>query len=79
MIGFSIALYIICSIAFFTPLFGAMLDTRGLEFVNPKYLYNRLYVNWFGAIMLSIIFFALTAPMAIWYWVYKLFTVGRRF
>lgn len=78
MIGISIVLYILFSIALFTPLFGSMLDTRGLEFVNPKYLYSQLCVNWFGAIMLSIVFLVLTAPMTIWYWVYKLFTVERR-
>ena len=77
MIGLSITLYIGFSIIVFIPLFCIMLDICGLEFVNPKYLYSRLRVNWFGAIMLSIIFLALTAPVTIWYWIYKLFTVGR--
>lgn len=78
MIELIIVLYISLSIILFIPLFIIMLATSGLEFVNPKYLYNRLRVNWFGAIMLSIIFFALTAPITIWYWFYKLFTAGRR-
>ena len=64
------------SLAF--ALIAQSLNHVSLEFVNPIWLYNRLFINWFGAVSLSIIFFVLTAPVTIWYWIYKLFTVGRK-
>lgn len=78
MVVLSIVLYIIFLSTVMIALPFVVAFGCGLAFVNPKYLYSRFRVNWFGAIMLSIIFLALTAPVTIWYWVYKLFTVGRR-
>lgn len=50
----------------------------GWEFVNPKIIYQRIQVNWFGAVMLSL-FFNLLCPIgAVCYWFYKLCTIGRR-
>lgn len=54
------------------------LEAEGFEFVNPIYLYNQIRVNWFGAILLALIWNILFAPYAIFYWLYKLCTVGRR-
>lgn len=54
------------------------IEAEGFEFVNPIYLYNQIKVNWFGAILLTLIWNMLFAPCAICYWFYKLCTVGRR-
>lgn len=53
------------------------IDSDGIEFVNPVFLYKRYKVNWFGAFFLAIIFNLLIFPFAIIYWIYKLCTVGR--
>lgn len=53
-------------------------DNIGLSFFNPKVLYECWQVNWFGAYFLGILFSVLFAPLSIWYWLYKLCTVGRK-
>ena len=53
-------------------------DEIGLAFMNPNVLYNTGKVNWFGAYFLAIIFSIIFLPVAIVYWFYKLYTVGRR-
>lgn len=53
-------------------------NADGWEFVNPKIIYERVQVNWFGAIILSLFFNALCPIVSICYWFYKLCTVGRR-
>lgn len=50
----------------------------GLSFLNPKVLYEAVKVNWFGAYFLGILFNLIFAPFAVFYWIYKLCTVGRR-
>ena len=51
----------------------------GWELCNPYYLYKyHESVNWFGAIMLSLLYTALCPVGALCYWFYKLCTVGRR-
>lgn len=53
--------------------------TNGWELCNPYWVYKYHYgVNWFGAIMLSLLFTVLFPFGAICYWFYKLCTVGRR-
>ena len=47
------------------------------SFVNPIVIYNNIKVNWFGAFVLAVIFNILLPIIAIPYWIYKLFTVGR--
>ena len=53
-------------------------NADGWEFVNPKIIYERVQVNWFGAIILSLFFNALCPIVSICYWFYKLCTVGKR-
>lgn len=53
------------------------IDSDGFEFVNPVFLHKRIRVNWFGAVLLAIIFNILVLPYAVFYWIYKLCTVGR--
>ena len=48
------------------------------ENLNPKYIYERFCVNWFGAIFLTLIVNLLCPIVSIIYWFYKLCTVGRR-
>ena len=62
---------------FFVAAIGDSLKAKGLEFVNPVWLYKRFRVNWFGAFFLALLFSLLTVPYAICYWFYKLCTVGR--
>ena len=53
-------------------------ENIGLAFFNPNVLYEHWKVNWFGAYFLGIIFTVLLVPISIWYWIYKLCTVGRK-
>lgn len=53
-------------------------NVYGLEFVNPIYLYKKYKVNWFGAVLITILFNILCLPFACCYWIYKLCTVGRK-
>ena len=50
----------------------------GIEFVNPLVIYNRTKVNWFGAILLALIYGAMCPVATFIYWLYKLCTVGRK-
>lgn len=52
--------------------------TDGLELCNPGWMHVFYKVNWFGAILLALIFNALCPLGAAGYWIYKLCTVGRR-
>ena len=52
--------------------------TDGFELCNPCWMYVYYHVNWFGAILLALIFNALCPLGAAGYWIYKLCTVGRR-
>lgn len=49
----------------------------GLSFCNPKVLYTYWKVNLFGAYFLGILFTIIFLPISIFYWLYKLCTVGR--
>ena len=48
------------------------------DFFNPLWIYNNYNVNWFGAVMLCLLFNILCPIWAIGFWFYKLCTVGRR-
>ena len=51
----------------------------GWEFVNPYYVYKYCkLVNWFGAIMIALLFTGICPIGAVFYWFYKLCTVGRK-
>lgn len=53
--------------------------TEGWELCNPYWAYKyHKGVNWFGAIMLSLLHTVLCPIGAFCYWFYKLCTVGRR-
>jgi hypothetical protein len=67
-------------IGFFFCSFEAMLmDADGFEFFNPRWLYHRhKRVNVFGALVLCLFFTALCPAYAVFYWFYKLCTMGRK-
>ena len=48
------------------------------KFLNPKTLYAYHKVNKFGCAMLTIFYHIVFCVHAIWFWFYKLCTVGRR-
>lgn len=52
--------------------------TLGLCFCNPMWIYNHTKTNWFGTTCLTILANVAFGPSALFYWVYKLCTVGRR-
>ena len=60
-------------------LWAMAVDPAGWELCNPywAYKYHRS-VNWFGAILLSLVYAALCPIGALIYWLYKLCTVGRK-
>ena len=52
---------------------------NGWELCNPYWIYQyHKSVNWFGAIILALVFNLLCPPISIGYWFYKLCTVGRK-
>lgn len=53
-------------------------DGANPSFVNPIVIYNNVRVNWFGAVLLSVISNVLLPSLAIPYWIYKLCTIGRK-
>lgn len=53
-------------------------DVVGLQWINPIVIYNNVSVNWFGCIVLTILAHVAAGPWVIFYWFYKLCTVGRK-
>ena len=64
--------------AIFCVLWVCNAGADGWELCNPYWMHVFYRVNWFGAIMLSLLYMALCPIMAICYWFYKICTVGRR-
>lgn len=50
----------------------------GLQWVNPIIIYNNVSINWFGCIVLTILAHIAAGPWVVFYWFYKLCTVGRK-
>jgi len=47
------------------------------RYTNFVVVYEEANVNWFGAIILALLYTAALPLLAIQYWIYWLFTVGR--
>lgn len=45
---------------------------------NPKGIYNNINVNWFGCLLLTVLFNLLCPVMTICYWFVQLCTFGRK-
>lgn len=52
-------------------------EGANFSFVNPLVIYKSIKVNWFGAILLSIICNIMLPLISIPYWIYKSCTIGR--
>lgn len=68
---------------FFTNLFLLSMffesgEIIGLQWVNPIVIYNNVPVNWFGCIVLTILAHIAAGPWVVFYWFYKLCTIGRK-
>lgn len=50
----------------------------GCSIINPVVIYKHIKVNWFGAAFISLVCHILFPLVAVPYWIYKLFTVGRK-
>jgi hypothetical protein len=50
----------------------------GLQWINPIVIYDNVPVNWFGCIVLTILAHIVAGPWAVFYWFYKLCTIGRK-
>ena len=59
-------------------IWSSNMRTVGWELCNPYWAYQYHHVNWFGAIILSLLYTAFCPIGAVGYWFYKLCTVGRR-
>lgn len=57
---------------------GAFGIADGFEFVNPVFIYKYNNVNWFGAIIVSLVYSLICPIGTVCYWFYKLCTVGRK-
>lgn len=68
----------ILGIAYSAQFEGAINMADGWEFVNPIHIYKYNHVNWFGAIVVALIYNALCPIGSVCYWFYKLCTVGRK-
>jgi hypothetical protein len=53
-------------------------NVDGFEFVNPYWIYKNYKVNYFGTIVLFIIYNLICPLGTICYWFYKLCTIGRK-
>ena len=63
----------------FCSIEGISKDANGLEFMNPRWVYSKhTNLNWFGAIMLSLVCTVICPIGAICYWFHKLCTIGRK-
>lgn len=75
VMGLVIAIFLLFGLSGNRSAFG-MAD--GWEFVNPIHVHKYNHVNWFGAIVVAIIYSFICPLGTICYWCYKLSTVGRK-
>lgn len=57
---------------------GAFGMSNGFEFVNPVFIYKHNHVNWFGAVVVCLLYSLICPVGTVCYWFYKLCTVGRK-
>ncbi len=49
-----------------------------VEIANPLWWYRNYKLNWFGAFIVGLFFTLVCLPISLGYWIYKIFTVGRK-
>lgn len=73
---------ILISLNLMSVIFAGVLLASGMyeyfSLVNPKVIYRKLPVNWFGVTLLTIIFNVCFVIVSVPYWIYKICTVGRK-
>ncbi len=74
---YGIVLLIAHLLAFVICVVSAGFEGVGFAWLNPRYIYKNVKVNWFGASFLALIATALLPGIAFCYWFYKLCVVGR--
>lgn len=77
MVGI-IVVYSILALMLFLVIAFCSEFTYGLQWVNPIVIYDNVPVNWFGCIVLTILAHIAAGPWVVFYWFYKLCTVGRK-
>lgn len=78
LLGFWIVLNILCYVVMIIFMCEQATDEFNFSFVNPLVIYKHIKVNWFGAILLTILANVVFIAVSIPYWIYKLCTVGRK-
>lgn len=77
-----ILIEILISLNLMPVIFAGVLLASGMyeyfSLVNPKVIYRKIPVNWFGVILLTIIFNVCFVIVSVPYWIYKICTVGRK-
>ena len=77
-----ILIEILISLNLMSVIFAGVLPASGMyeyfSLVNPKVIYRKLPVNWFGVTLLTIIFNVCFVIVSVPYWIYKICTVGRK-
>ncbi len=73
-----VAGYIVLTFALFLILVFSSEFEWGLQWINPIVIYDNVPVNWFGCIVLTILAHIAAGPWVVFYWFYKLCTVGRK-
>ena len=77
-----ILIEILISLNLMSVIFAGVLLASGMyeyfSLVNPKVIYRKLPVNWFGVTLLTIIFNVCFVIVSVPYWIYKICTVGRK-
>ena len=77
MLGYLITAYVVLNIGV-AFIIIVNCDKLNFSFVNPFVIYKNIKMNWFGTILLTIIFNIMFPLIAVLYWLYKLVTVGRK-
>ena len=60
-------------------MWGYNKNTEGWELCNPRWTYRyHTSVNWFGALVLALVYTVFCPAGALCYWFYKICTIGRK-
>ena len=73
LITFFYVIFTICFIPYFAS------GWNSLSIFSPIKNYNKwTHLNWFGIAIITLLLNVVFIPYAVVYWVYKIFTVGRK-
>lgn len=69
--------YLLLSI-FFMSLWKTAIDSEGLEFCNPCWLYKKKELSVFSCVFVAVFANITVLPYALGYWFYKACTIRRK-